>query len=215
MAVVAAGPLLVFIAALGARMGLWSYAVGHDLLAMRIGLGLAALGGLAAAALLIAAFRRRASPWLAAAAIAVSVGTLGVYAWQTGRMQAGTPDDISTDVADIPGFGDPAPRRAGAGPVRTGGPEACPGALPAMTQVAPSTAVWALQEAGFSVQGRVNVGRASGSHRGFWFGAAHDAVVRIRPGRTDIRVAARDDRAHGGEACRLATRVSAALRGVE
>ena len=84
-----------------------------------------------------------------------------------------------------------------------------------MTQVAPASAVWALQEAGFSVQGRVNVGRAAGSHRGFWFGTVHDAVIRIRPGRTDVRVAARDDRAHGGEACRLATRISTALRGGE
>jgi len=215
MAVVVAGPLLAFVAALGTRTGLWSYAVGHDLLAMRVGLGLAALGGLAAVALLIAAFRRRASPWMAAAAIAVSAATLGVYAWQADRMRAGTPDDISTDTAEVPGFGDLDVRRGGPGPVRTGGSEVCPGALPAMTQVAPVTAVWALQEAGFSSQGRVNVGRAAGSHRGFWFGTVHDAVIRIRPGRTDIRVAARDGRAHGGEACRLATRISTGLRGVE
>lgn len=215
MAVVVAGPLLVFVAALGTRTGLWSYAVGHDLVAMRVGLGLAALGGLAALALLIAALRRRGSPWLAAAAIAVSAATLGVYAWQSDRMGSGTPDDISTDTAEIPGFGDLDARRGRAGALGAGGPEACPGARPAMTQVAPATAVWALQEAGFSVQGRVNVGRAAGSHRGFWFGTVHDAVIRIRPGRTDVRVAARDGRAHGGEACRLATRISTALRGGE
>lgn len=215
MTVVVAGPLLAFVAALGTRTGLWSYAVGHDLLAMRIGPGLATLGGLAAVVLLISAFRRRASPWLAAVAIAVSVATLGVYVWQADRIGSGTPDDISTDTAEVPGFGDLDARRTAAGPVVTGGPEACPGAAPAMTQVAPASAVWALQEAGFSVQGRVNVGRAAGSHRGFWFGTVHDAVIRIRPGRTDIRVAARDGRGHGGEACRLATRISAALRGVE
>ncbi len=215
MALVVAGPLVVFVAALGTRTGLWSYAVGHDLLAMRIGLGLAVVGGLAALALIIAAVRRRASPWMAAAAIIVSAATLGVYAWQADRMRSGTPDDISTDMAEIPGFGDLDARRTGAGPARTGGPDVCPGARPVMTQVAPVTAVWALQETGFSSQGRVNVSRAAGSHRGFWFGTVHDAVIRIRPGRTDIRVAARDGRSHGGEACRLATRISSALRGAE
>lgn len=215
MAVVVAGPLLIFIAALGTRTGVWSYAVGHDLLAMRIGLGLAALGGLAAVAVLIATLRRRAPPWIAAVAIAVSATTLGGYAWQANLARAGTPDDISTDLTEIPGFGDLDARRAGSGPVASGGPEACPGAVPAMTQVAPASAVWALQEAGFSLRGRVNVGRAAGSHRGFWFGTVHDAVIRIRPGRTDVRVAARDGRRHGGEACRLATRISIALRTVQ
>jgi hypothetical protein len=212
MAVVAAAPLLVFVAALGTRTGQWSYAFGHDLLAMRVGPGLAALGGLAALALLVAALRRRASPWLAAAAVAISAATGGVYAWQADRTASGAPDDISTDTAEIPGFGDLDARRRGAVAVAIGGPEACPGAAPAMTQVPPASAVWALQEAGFSIQGRVNVARAGGSHRGFWFGAVHDAVIRIRPGRTDIRVAARDGRPHGGEACRLATRISEALR---
>ncbi len=215
MAVVLSAPLLVFIAALGTRTGLWSYAVGHDLLAIRIGLGLAALGGLAALAVLIAAVRRRASPWIAAVAIAISAATLGGYAWQANLARAATPDDISTDLAEIPGFGDLDARRAGAGSAASGGPEACPGAVAAMTQVAPASAVWALQEAGFSMQGRVNVGRAAGSHRGFWFGTVHDAVIRIRPGRTDVRVAARDGRPHGGEACRLATRISIALRTVQ
>lgn len=212
LAVVILAPVFVLVAALGTRTGLWSYATGHGLMAMRIGLGLAALGAVAALSLAVFALRRRASPMLAALAVAVSAATIGVYAWQMTRITNGPPDDISTDMAEIPGFGALDDRRGGAGPGETGGTESCPGAVPAMTQVAPASAVWALQEAGFSLQGGVSVGRAAGTHRGFWFGTVHDAVIRIRPGRTDVRVAARDGRPHGGEACRLATQISENLR---
>ena len=207
-----AAPLLVFIAALGTRTGQWSYGFGHDLLAMRVGPALAGLGALAALALLIMALRRRASLGLAFVAAAVSAATIGVYAWQMSRIASGPPDDISTDMMEVPGFGELDARRGGSGPSGRAGVEACPGAVPAMTQIAPASAVWALQEAGFSVQGGVGVGGARGVHRGFWFGTVHDAVIRIRPGRTDVRVAARDERPHGGEACRLASRISEALQ---
>lgn len=211
-AVVVLAPLFVLVAALGTRTGLWSYETGHDLLAMRIGIGLAALGALAALALLISALRRRAPLWLAGLAVLISAATLGVYAWQTSRMASAPPDDISTDMTEIPGFGALDARRGGVGPVAAAGAEACPGAVPAMTQVPPGSAAWALQESGFVLDGSVSVGRAAGTHRGFWFGVVHDAVIRIRPGRTDVRVAARDGRPHGGEACRLATRISQRLR---
>jgi hypothetical protein len=91
------------------------------------------------------------------------------------------------------------------------GVEACPGALPVMRQIAPASAIQALEQAGFTLRG-AGVARADGSREGFWFGVDHDAVIRIRPGRTDIRVAARDHRPHGGEACRMASRISEALR---
>jgi hypothetical protein len=78
-------------------------------------------------------------------------------------------------------------------------------------QIAPTAAIYALEQAGFTLRG-AGVGRADGSREGFWFGFDHDAVIRIRPGRTDIRVAARDHRAHGGEACRMATAISEAMR---
>lgn len=214
-ALVILAPVFVLVAALGTRTGLWTYEIGHDLLAMRVGAGLAAFGAVAALTMGLYALRRRASPWLAVLAIVVSAATLGAYGWQVSRIMSGPPDDISTDLAEIPGFGALDARRGGARPGETAGVEACPGAVPAMTQVAPASAVWALQEAGFSLQGGVSVGRAAGTHRGFWFGTVHDAVIRIRPGRTDVRVAARDGRAHGGEACRLATLISRNLRVVE
>lgn len=214
-AVVVLAPLFVLVAALGTRTGLWSYEVGHDLLAMRIGVALAAFGAVAAVALLVSALRRRAPLWLAGLAVLISAGTVGVYALQTSRAASGAPEDISTDMAEVPGFGALGARRGGRGPARTAGVEACPGAVPATTQVPPGSAAWALQESGFVLDGSVSVGRAAGTRRGFWFGVTHDAVVRIRPGRTDVRVAARDGRPHGGEACRLATEISRRLRVVE
>ncbi|HEY0600448.1 DUF1499 domain-containing protein, partial [Brevundimonas sp.] len=214
-AVVVLAPVFILVAALGARTGLWSYETGHDLLAMRVGVALAALGAIAALTLLVSALRRRASPWLAAITLALSAATIGGFVWQGSRVASGPPDDISSDLTEIPGFGALQARRGARGPDRTGGVDACPGAQPAMTQVAPESAVWALQQAGFSLQGGVSVGRAAGTHTGFWFGVTHDAVIRIRPGRTDVRVAARDGRPHGGEACRLATRISRSLRGLD
>ncbi len=208
---VLAAPLLVFVAAMGTRFGGWSFETGHDLLAMRVGVALAAVGVIAAVVLLVSAFRRRAPFWLAAFGLLVSVATVGLYAVQTSRAAAAPPTDVSTDLTEIPGFGTLDSQRGERGPLRTVGVEACPGALPAMTQVPPEFAVYALQQAGFSQQGRVNVGRAAGTHTGFWFGSVHDAVIRIRPGRTDVRVAARHGR-NDGEACRLATRISATLR---
>ena len=64
----------------------------------------------------------------------------------------------------------------------------------------------ALADAGFVVT-RATTFEVEGVHQGAWFGFVTDAVVRIRPGRTDVRVAARDARPDGGAACRLAARI--------
>ena len=50
-----------------------------------------------------------------------------------------------------------------------------------------------------------------GVHEGAWFGFPYDAVVRIRPGRTDVRVVARDPRPDGGATCRLTAKIVANL----
>jgi hypothetical protein len=205
-------PLLVLVSALGVRTGLIPFETGYDLLTMRVGWWLAFAG--AAAALLAAALAFRDVKGLGLfALVAVLAGgaTLGVFVWQKGRLASGPGENVSTDLAEVPGFGD---LRSDAGGGPAVGPEACPGARPVMTQVAPEGAAWALQEAGFTL-GRTGVSRADGTRRGFWFGVVHDAVIRIRPGRTDIRVAARDGRPHGGEACRLATRLSELLTPAE
>src|SRR5690606_2126175 len=84
------------------------------------------------------------------------------------------------------------------------------GLEPASTQVAPETAAWALEKAGFTVFG-TSPFRVDGRQQSAWFGVTHDVTVRIRPGRTDVRVAGRDSLKIGDEACRLAKAVVAQL----
>lgn len=207
-----AAPLLVLAAALLTRAGGLSLETGYDLLTMKVGWWLAIAGVAAALGAVVLAVRDfRRLGLMALAAVAASGGTLGAYLWHNGRQADAPPEDISTDLADIPGFGDLRSQRGAPGPRVTAGVEACPGALPVMKQIAPESAIWALEEAGFTLRG-AGVGRADGTREGFWFGFDHDAVIRIRPGRTDIRVAARDDRSHGGDACRFASRISEALQ---
>lgn len=208
--VVLAAPVLVLVAAMGARAGGWSVETGYDLLTLQVAWWLSFAGAAAALAVLVLAFRDlKRLGFYAAVAVLAAGGTLGVFVWQKGRMASGVVENVSTDLVEVPGFGEER-RRWGAGPAEPVGPEACPGARSLPHQVAPEKAVEALEAAGFTVRG-AGVGRATADRTGFWFGFMHDAVVRIRPGRTDIHVAARDSRAHGGEACRFATRISETL----
>jgi hypothetical protein len=211
-AATAAAPLLVLVSAIAVRTDVLSLDAGLSLLSLRVAWWLAWAGAAAAVGLAILALKDPGRlGWIAAGALAVAGLTLGVFAWQKTRIASGPVEHVSTDLTEVPGFGDLRARRGGPGPGRAVGPEACPGAQPVMRQIAPEVGMWALEQAGFTVLG-AGVGRADGYRTGYWFGVTHDAVIRIRPGRTDIRVAARDSLPHGGEACRLATRISEALR---
>lgn len=204
-----ATPILVLLAAMGVRAGLLPVETGYDLLTLKIAWWLSFAGAAAGVLAVLLGLRDlRRTGLIAALALLVGLGTLGVFVWQKGRLASGPGENVSTDLAEVPGFGT---MRSDAGGGSAVGGAACPGAQPVMTQIAPESAAWALQEAGFVLRG-TGVARADGSRAGFWFGFTHDAVIRIRPGRTDIRVAARDGRPHGGEACRLASRISELLR---
>jgi hypothetical protein len=205
-------PMLVLAAALLTRAGTWPVEVGYDLLTMRVGWVLSFLGAAAALAALVLSLRnfRKLGP-LALIAVLVAGATLGGFLWHKARLAAGPTEHVSTDLTEIPGFGDRLAGPIGRGPGPAVGAEACPGALPVMRQISPTVAAAALEQAGFTVRG-AGVARADGERDGFWFGFGQDAVIRIRPGRTDIRVAARDHRPHGGESCRLATAISETLR---
>lgn len=210
LAVVA--PLLVMAGALGTRVGAWPVETGYDLLTMQAGWYLSFLGAASALGALVLSFGNfRKLGAVAVLALLVAGATLGGFIWQKARIATGPVENISTDLVEIPGFGDLGDERGGQGPGPAVGVEVCPGALPVMRQIAPTTAIYALEQAGFTLRG-AGVARADGSREGFWFGFDHDAVIRIRPGRTDIRVAARDHRPHGGEACRMATAISETLR---
>lgn len=211
-----ASPCLLLVAAFGTSLGFWDASVGYDLLALQVAWALAFVGVVAAVLAAIVARRdlKRLGLYVVVALV-VSLGTLGGFAWQKARLAEGLPEDVSTNPADRPGFSDVvAAARGEGGPTTAIGPEVCPAAQPLLRQVAPQRAYEALQAAGFTARGAF-AARADGDKTGFWFGFTHDAVVRIRPGRTDVRVAARDGRSHGGEACRLAGEISRALQTAE
>lgn len=209
-------PVLVFIAAVTLRMGVLDWPIAFDFLVIKLAWPLAWLGAAGAVIAVIAAFgapRRAALPAVAAVVIAgVTVTLFALYA----ARPTGVPSDVSTNSLEPPAY----PSRtvglrqaAGAmGLDRWGGGRAqCPGVAYLPRQVAPGVAGYALENAGFEVPG-FGVGRADGVREGFWFGFTHDAVIRIRPGRTDIRVSAREDRDDRGEACRLAAKILAGLQ---
>src|SRR5690606_19767257 len=115
-----------------------------------------------------------------------------------------------TDVTEIPSFSrlvQDDRRRAGA--ITPPGPTACAAMVP--SQMAPEAATAALEAAGFTVVGSAPF-RAEGFRKGFWFGFTHDAVIRIRPGQTDVRVTAREGVAQGDVACRQVAAIVAGLQ---
>ena len=212
-------PLLVMVAAMGTHLGLWDWRIGWSLLAWKVGLGLAGVGLAAAVIAVFCAVKRpKGAGLVALLAVLAAGGTAGVYgwAWTNGNAPgaSGGFGDVTSDPDDPPVFARTLSQRRAA--------DGAPGLTPAgrftgcslrfvPSQAAPEVAAWALDQAGFEVLGS-GVGRADGVKAGFWFGFQYDAVVRIRPGRTDVRVTAREDRPDGGEACRLAQAILAEIQ---
>ena len=204
--IVLAAPLLVFVAVIGTRFGLWSVDVGRDLLTLQVGRWLA-LAGLAAAVLAVVMALRdlRRLGAIAVVTLLVSLATVGLYVRQQAQLTAPAPLDATSDPVDAPGYG-PGTTELRAALRSPDAPSACSGLTAVPTQVASETATTALEDAGFTVQ-KAGMFQSEGLHEGFWFGLRYDAVVRIRPGRTDVRVAARDGRPQGDAACRLARKI--------
>ncbi len=211
-------PVIVFVAALLTGAGVMDWRIGYGILTVQIAWYAAMLGGLAALGAVALCLKdiKRAGPFALAAVLFAGV-TLAVFVRHFMVMGYGAPEpDASTNPMDPPGYSRQIMvlrTASDAVPVDhwQGIPSGCDlgGSLP--TQVAPGAAAWALERAGFTVRG-VGVARADGYQESFWFGFTHDATIRIRPGQTDIRVTAREDRRDGGEACRLAKRIKIALQ---
>jgi hypothetical protein len=213
--IVALAPLTAFAALLGYKFNLWTLDVGLDLLTLKAALGLAILGvaGAVYAAAAGVAERRYAGS-LGLAAVLLSAATLASFGWHFAlEREARGGGDVSTNAADSPYFSeaimaDRTLHRAAPVPVNVGAGGCDVTFIP--NQVAPGVAAYGLDKAGFDVPG-LGVGGGSGSLITFWYNRSYDAVVRIRPGRTDVRVTARDLRHDRGEACRLARRIAAGM----
>jgi len=198
---VVAAPLLTFIAILLTRNGIVSLDFGLDVLTLQIAWGLAGVAvGFALLTLVLSLpqFGRLGLPSIAI--LVVSVAIAAAFFVQYRSIAVAGPLDVSTDLTEPP-----AVQGASAAPV------ACPGVTAVMTQVAPTQATEALQAAGFSVT-ESQLFRSRGVRDGFWFGMGHEAVVRIRPDRTDVRVVARYDHTDGGATCKIAAKLIAGLQ---
>lgn len=207
LAALAAAPLVLIVAAIAAtRFGGVDLSVSYDLLTWTVARLLAwagLAGALVAVVVALPDLRRRGV--YAALALVLAGGTVGGFLWRGGRLAQATPLDVSTNAAEPPTSSRLQQRNA-----QLADSTACPDARSIPTQVLAQQASSALVDAGFQVV-RASTFQVEGVREGAWFGFAHDAVVRIRPGRTDIRVVARDSRPDGGATCRLAAALSAAL----
>jgi len=205
---VLSAPLVVFIAVFGLRFGWWGLEVALDLLSITVVPWLLGLGAICALLLVWRARRTGAVGWLVGLA-AVAMMATGSWLYLTSPGVRGgdpLPLDVATDTAEPPGFSPSLRRYHGTVDV-----EACEGVVSIPTQVRAEDASEALRRAGFTPLPSA-LFQVEGTHEGMWFLLRHDATIRIRPGQTDIRVAARSARPQGDETCRLLARVVAELQ---
>jgi hypothetical protein len=218
-------PLTVFVAVAGLKAGLWPIGVAYDTLTLQVGAWLALLGILGVIVTIVSGAMAFRQSWLVMiVAAAVSAGTVSLYLLQmrgVSDVLANKADPafrpgagVSTDPVDQVGFSTRvmAERLAeGADPLVVDvGHNGC--AISSVsTQTAPGVAGYALQEAGFEIRD-LGVNRANGVHVSVWFDRTYDAAIRIRPGRTDLRVTPRDGLRDGGTSCRLAKTILSALQ---
>ncbi len=201
---VLSAPLVVFAAIFGLRFGWWGLDVALDLLTLSVAPWLLGLGAICALMLLWRARRSGAMGWLMAV-VAVGVVVAGGWLYLVGSSNMGgagkAPLDASTDMSEPPVFSPNLQRYHSRSNV-----EGCEGVVALPTQVRAEDASEALRRAGFTPLPS-SLFRVEGTREGMWFLLQHDATIRIRPGQTDVRVAARSDRVQGDETCRLLARV--------
>ena len=194
-------PLITFAAVLLTRNGIVSLDFGLDVLTVQVAQVVAWVAfAFAILSLLISLPQFGRLGLVGIAILLFCGGVAGAFFVQSRAIAVAGPLDVSTDLAEPPAIrgGDTAP-------------VACPGVEAVMRQVAPEDATAALQDAGFSIT-ESQLFRSRGVRDGFWFGMGHEAHVRIRPGRTDVRVVARYDHTDGGETCRIARQLVQGLQ---
>lgn len=194
-------PVIVVLSAFAARLGLMTVDIALDIFTLAV----AQIMAFAAPAVALVVLFMTRGHWKRTAkygvsALLVSAVTLGMFLYQKQRMAVPTPLDVSTHATDAPRLG-----------LQAGGVRTCDGLKPVETQILPEAATWALQEQGFVIT-RAGLFEVEGSRQGFWFGRRYDAVVRIRPGRTDLRLATEGQRADGGAVCRQALALAGSLQ---
>jgi len=197
--------------------GWWGLDVALDRLSVTVVPWLLGLGAICALLLLWRARRTAALGWLIGlVALAMVAGGVWLYERHAFAyaLTMPSPRSVSTNESDPPGLSarlTAARVAAGAVPEQTLRSTTCPGVVSIPSQLRAEDATAALQRAGFTPLPS-SLFQVEGTHEGLWFLRKHDATIRIRPGRTDVRVAPRDDRPQGGETCRLLARIVAELQ---
>ena len=201
LAVACAAPVIVVFSAFAARLGILPVETAVDGFA----LGVAQVVAFAAPVFALLALWITRRHWsrvgkYAFPALVVSCLALGLFQYQIRQMTVSGPLDVSTHPSDPPMLR-----------LQASGPATCNGLAPVETQLLPEAAAWALQEQGFVIT-EAGLFEVEGTRQGFWFGRRYDAVVRIRPGRTDLRLATAGDRNDGGAVCRQALALAKSLQ---
>lgn len=194
-------PLITFGAVLLTRNNIVSLDVGLDVLTLQVAQGVSWVAlGFAVLSLVLSLPQFGRLGLVSIAIVLVCAAVSAAFFVQGRSISTAGPLDVSTDLAEPPAVS----RAAGA-------PQTCAGLQAVMTQVAPARATEALRGAGFSIT-ESQLFRSRGVRDGFWFGMGHEAHIRIRPGRTDVRVVARYAHTDGGETCRIANQIVAGLQ---
>ncbi|HYF22361.1 MAG TPA: DUF1499 domain-containing protein [Caulobacteraceae bacterium] len=90
--------------------------------------------------------------------------------------------------------------------------ETCPGARPVPRLVEPEEVARVLEKNGVQVIGQAPW-RVEGTHESLWYGFKDDVIVRMRPGRTDVRSVSRVGGSDLGANCGRVTKIVQALSG--
>ena len=194
-------PLITFGAVLLTRNTIVSLDVGLDVLTLQVAQGVSWVAlGFAVLSLVLSLPQFGRLGLVSIAIVLVCAAVSAAFFVQGRSISTAGPLDVSTDLAEPPAV-------TGA----AGAPQGCADLQAVMTQVAPARATEALRGAGFSIT-ESQLFRSRGVRDGFWFGMGHEAHIRIRPGRTDVRVVARYTHTDGGETCRIANQIVAGLQ---
>ena len=217
------GAVLLLLAPLGARAGLWSYLVGFLLIAISLVLG--AIGGTLA---LVAAVKTPAPMPIVATVVGLAVVTIPV--WMVLSFRGAPPiHDISTDTSNPPAFARLLTMRQGArNPPDYDGPQvaaqqraAYPDIQPLVVAEPPPRAF----ERALAAVGRLPwavvaadgaAGRIEAVDTTLWFGFKDDVVVRVSAdgsgSRIDVRSKSRVGVGDGGANARRVRALLDALR---
>jgi len=208
------GAMMLLISGPGARLGLWEFATGFQMMRWATFTGFAALA-LTLVLVLVPTLRRRGAFWWGGALV---LGLVSVYVpWQALEQARQVPPihDITTDTADPPAFVAIRPLRAAApNPVEYPGEEvarqqeeAYPDVRSHYLDQPPAEAFERALETARSMRWDIvdvepDEGRIEATATTFWYGFKDDVVVRVTPrgegSLVDVRSASRVGRSDAG-----------------